>query len=564
MRKFSAIALLLSLLITSSSCISLGDQENQPSTITENKFTRVSHAGLLKALEVKLEPRATHFLELENNEIVLIFSNLYNLDSNDYLNNKIRIRGLLHPGQKGEKDVVEIEFLEVIEKLTAGLKLYSNLDLELKIEYSDLLTIQKIGDKITLKATDSTIKQEFLIERFELPAEQTTKEWLQKTFQISPEEIIDSKFGSNISALKVLSSNENTLDFYINQGNFVYHFSHSSQDEDKETFRQLFYDLHKTVEFLGTTEKEEKSPNEEPADKTAEDETKLDEPTEDPEKPTEETSEEPEEPTEDLEPTEEPPTEPVEKPEPVKNPTPEPIEDPEPTEDPEPSTKTDHQTTITHLQNNLTSLTPEEAPTDTTWSITQFEFAEPNYVYISYQAGTAEQHKLLLTYSIDDNSVTTTEIGYFKAGEEKDWIRVSGSNPAVLKAREVYIVSDGSAEKATSLLEGYRLFESNPYKFKMQYPAYWYYSGGGGHYSFSSQPITGDNELIGITVLSGDLASQGIEGTSSTIDDKTIIKKTEDDLIYYYLEKSDGKTYRFRGESDQATTIETMISTLKD
>ncbi len=107
-------------------------------------------------------------------------------------------------------------------------------------------------------------------------------------------------------------------------------------------------------------------------------------------------------------------------------------------------------------------------------------------------------------------------------------------------------------------------FESLPFSFGGQYPASWYYSGTGstdsdilGHYGFSDESVTEDNELISLDIISSEIPSGLIMNESGL--ELTIVESGKTYTVYTVV---DGRNYRLSGDQEYADLILNMASKL--
>ncbi len=188
--------------------------------------------------------------------------------------------------------------------------------------------------------------------------------------------------------------------------------------------------------------------------------------------------------------------------------------------------------------------------------VSLYEFVDPYYVYVNYVDG-AEEGRVLLKYGVGpgfDYEVLAT----FEPGEYTDWELVSGEDEASGMPKS--LIEAGSST-AIEIMEGYYYFESLPYEFTIQYPSSWYYSGGGGHYSFSD--TSEGEELIGLDVLdfSIDVSSGSSIDLANGKTGKTI---SSGDVHGVYVERDDSSSYYLEGTSDYYDIIVDMAGSIVD
>ncbi|MFH1534110.1 MAG: hypothetical protein ABID64_04210 [Nitrospirota bacterium] len=106
-------------------------------------------------------------------------------------------------------------------------------------------------------------------------------------------------------------------------------------------------------------------------------------------------------------------------------------------------------------------------------------------------------------------------------------------------------------------------FESLPHLFAGKYPASWYYAGSSGnadvirHYGFNDEPITDNNELISLDVISGDVpAGSTIAGDGKTL---TVVQSGSLYTVYTTLE---AKTFMISGNPEYKDIMLYMANSL--
>jgi hypothetical protein len=136
-------------------------------------------------------------------------------------------------------------------------------------------------------------------------------------------------------------------------------------------------------------------------------------------------------------------------------------------------------------------------------TVTRFEFVEPNFVYVYYvDPDGSEARRELLTYRVDESGkVETEQVGHFKPGQTRDWELLSGDNPAAGRETYVITVAEDKVKNATTIQEGFRDFESKPLRFRMQYPANWYYARSGNGYAFSDGPLDENAAILTLKIV---------------------------------------------------------------
>ncbi len=106
-------------------------------------------------------------------------------------------------------------------------------------------------------------------------------------------------------------------------------------------------------------------------------------------------------------------------------------------------------------------------------------------------------------------------------------------------------------------------FESLPHLFAGHYPASWYYAGSSGstdvirHYGFNDEPITDNNELISLDVISGDIpAGSSVAGDGKTL---TVVQSGSLYTVYTTL---DNKTFKISGDPEYKDIMLYMANSL--
>jgi len=203
---------------------------------------------------------------------------------------------------------------------------------------------------------------------------------------------------------------------------------------------------------------------------------------------------------------------------------------------------------VKYLNANLSTLVPEAPAIGTSWSISRFEFIDPNQVYVEYLAG-EQKRKLLLAYQINSNNIVTTQQkAYFLPGESRDWILQSGSDAGKTVTREVI---GANGETLDTVREGYRLYENSHQNFTLQYPANWYWSNAGtDKVKFSEKPLDQNEPRIWVELVKGNNFNFGI-------------LKEVDNTVEIYLAKDEKESIKISGEQFYKEIIKAMADTLK-
>ncbi len=158
----------------------------------------------------------------------------------------------------------------------------------------------------------------------------------------------------------------------------------------------------------------------------------------------------------------------------------------------------------------------------------------------------------------------------------KEESKTSDEDVEATKSEDKSVDGDGDAVdsdegddvvESAELIDGYRRFESLPFKFQAQYPKSWYYSGKKGvsgdvqhQYLFSDEPIEDGNELIVLDVLGAPLPG----GSRMTVGGKEAVMVTKGDIVELYVERGNGQSYRFVGPAEHKDTMQTMAASVAD
>lgn len=143
------------------------------------------------------------------------------------------------------------------------------------------------------------------------------------------------------------------------------------------------------------------------------------------------------------------------------------------------------------------------------YTISRFEFLntpseglpmdEPNYVYVIYESNGAFG-RILTSYHFSMGKVSDVMVeAIFKEGSVTDWELKDGEDKIKGLPTLVIRESEDGDTNPIALEEGYRLFESVPFHFSVQYPSDWYVQGQSGKYLFNNKPLKG-SYLISVEV----------------------------------------------------------------
>lgn len=162
------------------------------------------------------------------------------------------------------------------------------------------------------------------------------------------------------------------------------------------------------------------------------------------------------------------------------------------------------------------------------------EFVGDNYVFVEFKTGEAKQ-RYLFNYSYSNKEISNvTTTAKYKQGSTTDWELTDGNNPVLGKEKTVVNFKSSGEISVSKLKAGFRYFESDKYKFKMQYPAGWYYAGSsdkdGYHFGFSNKPVEADNELVSVNIAA---SSDKITKPEVSLSDGGAVVKIDGFLIKF-------------------------------
>lgn len=198
---------------------------------------------------------------------------------------------------------------------------------------------------------------------------------------------------------------------------------------------------------------------------------------------------------------------------------------------------------------------------DGAWIVRELQFVDPDYVYVEF-GDSSVKRKILIKYDLDEFDNFET-VGYFEPGEDRDWVMVKGENPVASGEKVTYNISEsGMVDETIVVKSGFRYFESKPMKFKIQYPANWYYSGYGAVgdavslYKFSDKPIdSGGKENISLRIIDRPIDDFVVQG------DRDFFRGKYDNEDAVFVTRSSGGIFVVSGESDIAL-LESMARSI--
>ncbi len=539
------IIMLLSFSMIASGCWPFDGEQNN-NTLAEEQVQQ-KRIGTLKSLGGMSVGEGTHLLEVSGGHTIRLKSNNIDLDQEKYLNKKVEVRGVLGNAEDG-KDIMDVRSIDLVEDTTetGTQQEYKNADLGFSLTYLDSWKVEEGTDEVTFTAPvvkpevtaaeettmDQTKPDLIIIKRLPNPDKEQVETFLElpsDADELSNLGYTQSLIGiDKLEGLKKESSDKLEVNVWLTRNEYLYVFSFKGADNTNTlNNRNTFFSMLSTFQFIGMNEQETDLPVVEvPEDQTTKEDVKEDIPV-----------------VEDV-----PKAEPVAEPEPASQPV---------------ATSSSYGVIAQYINETIDTIAPEESESGT-WKATNFEFVDPNYVYVEYTDGSAYR-RVLLTYN-QNGGLNTDVVGYFKPGETTSWQRVEGENPVESAEKTIVNLTDTGAEEAATVKEGYRYFESSPYDFNAQYPSNWYFSGtnGGGdvshHYGFSNEPVENGNEMVSIDIVSGSLPS----GSSISVGSHTGVKVYDGGEMAIYIKRDDGLLYKVHGGAENEQYIIDMAASIQD
>lgn len=158
---------------------------------------------------------------------------------------------------------------------------------------------------------------------------------------------------------------------------------------------------------------------------------------------------------------------------------------------------------IDYIESRIFQLIPDPQQWATGMTVLQVEFAAPesepeNFtaIYVVYRYNGLK--KILLSVPDRTKPETMARVAAFIEGDSQDWKLIEGTDTAKSSDRTVVKLSNG-ASSATVVKKGMTLLDARSFDIKIQYPSSWYWAYRNTGYSFSDKPVAGDNALIHLT-----------------------------------------------------------------
>ena len=145
-----------------------------------------------------------------------------------------------------------------------------------------------------------------------------------------------------------------------------------------------------------------------------------------------------------------------------------------------------------YIKKNISSLAKEPASVGGTWFVQSIQFAYPegkpdefNAIYVVYEDVRFKKILLSVSDRVDPTKMQVT--AYFKPGDSTDWTLAEGTDTAKDNEKSVGEVV---------VKKGMTLLDAKSFKVKIQYPSSWYWAYTKEGYAFSNKPVTSDNVLV--------------------------------------------------------------------
>lgn len=493
MKKISVIFVFILVLL--SGCSLFQKQEQAPAEVaTESKVERLT--GVLNTPDEigLMSAPAPFMLFAENGQ--QIFVNSVGVNLKKYKKRRVEAEGRWNT----EKTIFMIENVTAIGNEMQVKTSYQNTDFGIKFQYPSIWSLKE--DKNLMGATKVVITpyevtaeelasvDSITIERSENNRKASAREWLglDEQYRLPGDPLSASKdvyqqslIGvAQLDAVKKVSGTGDRVDFYVSRDTFMYRFSHvTMNDSDKDMYRNAFYDLVMSFEFVPFTtvpsQKNITPPKITTNDKKVTQDTSFSKLAE------EELAKRRQ--AEELQ------------------------KQAEAQKTQQASVSASRQAIIDYVKSHITELAPEAPAEGAQWSVKSVEFAFPegqpdqfNAVYVIYGDG-KDTRKILLSISDRSAPEKMSRIAYFKPGDVTDWSIADGTDSAKGSEKSVVPVS-GTGGVEIIVKKGMRLLESRSWKINIQYPANWYWAfqatGMFAGYRFSTNPVTPDNIMLGL------------------------------------------------------------------
>ncbi len=223
---------------------------------------------------------------------------------------------------------------------------------------------------------------------------------------------------------------------------------------------------------------------------------------------------------------------------------------------------------ITYIKAHVADFAPEVSATGS-WVVTKVEFSFPegqpenfNAVYVTYGDG-QEARKILLNVPDRASPASMSRIAYFKPGDTTDWKIEQGEDSAKKNEKGVVSVTGGSSE-AIVVKKGMSLLESRSYKAKIQYPSNWYWAflDAKSGYGFSTKPVAADN--VAVKFIKNPESLPASMTAVGDIGGRQTTEGADPASASYYVCVRGKDLYCFVGSAEMKATLQTMAASLNE
>ncbi|MBI2638658.1 hypothetical protein HYW83_03650, partial [Candidatus Peregrinibacteria bacterium] len=485
--KLTKLFIVIGFVAVLSSCSFFSKKEDVPQAPPEEiqLERKTGVVNTAEALNILTAP-SKFALVIENAAPVFIDSASVNFRK--YFRRRVEIEGKWND----EKTVFLVENVTSLTQDANSKTLYESPLLGIKFQYPSLWIVkeqQNVLGAVKIIITPYEVDDDELesvdfinIERSENNRRLSPREWLgldeqyrssqNGTSTISTPIYQQSRIGTlQLDSVKSTLGNGEEIKFYVARDTYIYSFIHKTLgDSDKDQYRNAFYDIVMSFEFIPLIEAPAPLAVSKPASAPA--------------------AAAPPVPSASLSDLAAEQAEERKKQEEVQQKT--------------DSLAESRQSFIDYIKSHIAELAPEPASVGGTWFVQSVEFAYPegepeNFtaIYVVYEDG-HDLRKILLTVADKNTPSSVTRVAYFKPGDSTDWKLAEGTDSAKGTERtKINVISGGAAE--TSIKKGMTLLEARSFKIKIQYPSSWYWAYRNTGYSFSNKPVSGENVLIHLT-----------------------------------------------------------------
>jgi hypothetical protein len=173
----------------------------------------------------------------------------------------------------------------------------------------------------------------------------------------------------------------------------------------------------------------------------------------------------------------------------------------------------------------------------------------------------------------DEETVTTTTpapvVGSQEpAAEAEEKTPAPSPNAApTMQSLPPDITEASETQESQQVNEGFTTMESTSFKFSVQYPKSWYYSGSASsetdvirHYEFGTKPLEEAPGSVSLDLMTGSIPS----GSTSSVNGNTVTTVSSGGIVELYVKGSGSRIYKIAGPSGQKDTLLEIAGSLKD